>query len=48
MRSVVAGVLVPVLVVFLIGPYTFLPPRCWSTRSHEMSRPVSGSTSSPT
>jgi hypothetical protein len=25
MRSVVAGVLVPVLVVFLIGPYTFLP-----------------------
>jgi hypothetical protein len=26
MRSVVAGVLLPVLVVFLIGPYTFLPP----------------------
>jgi len=25
MRSVVAAVLVPVLVVFLIGPYTFLP-----------------------
>jgi LmeA-like phospholipid-binding len=25
MRSVVAGVLLPVLVVFLIGPYTFLP-----------------------
>jgi hypothetical protein len=26
MRSVVAGVLLPVLVVFLIGPYTLLPP----------------------
>src|SRR5687767_1796984 len=25
MRSVIAAVLVPVLVVFLIGPYTFLP-----------------------
>src|SRR5918996_3094654 len=25
MRSVVAGVLLPVLVVVLIGPYTFLP-----------------------
>jgi hypothetical protein len=25
MRSVVAGVVLPVLVVFLIGPYTFLP-----------------------
>ena len=25
MRSVVAAVLVPVLVVFLVGPYTFLP-----------------------
>jgi hypothetical protein len=26
MRSVVAGVLLPVFVVFLIGPYTLLPP----------------------
>ena len=25
MRSVIAAVLAPVLVVFLIGPYTFLP-----------------------
>lgn len=26
MRSVIAAVLVPVVVVFLVGPYTFLPP----------------------
>jgi hypothetical protein len=25
MRSVIAAVLVPVVVIFLIGPYTFLP-----------------------